>query len=70
MENVYAVERIAAARLDDLRAAAARIALIESGRAGRRGWGRAVGSVLVRLVRWLAGGAGAAGANAGVRVAR
>ncbi|HSB42564.1 MAG TPA: hypothetical protein VLK28_12085 [Methylomirabilota bacterium] len=70
MENVYAVERIAAARLEDLRAAAARIALIESGRVGRRGWGRVVGAALVRFGRWLAGGGGAEAANAGVRVAR
>ena len=69
-DNVYAVEKIAAARLADLRAASARIALIESARGGRRGWGSAVGTVLVRLGQWLAAGEGAEGANAGVRVTR
>jgi hypothetical protein len=69
-DNVYAVEKIAAARLADLRATSARIALIESARGGRRGLGSAVGAALIRLGQWLVEGEGAEAANAGVRVAR
>ncbi len=69
--NVYAVEVIAAARLAELRARCARVALIESARAGRRrGLGTAVGGALIRVGQWLARDAAAAAPNAGVRVAR
>jgi hypothetical protein len=69
--NVYAVEVIAAARLTELRAGCARVALIESVRADRRrGLGTAVGGALIRVGQWLARDDAAAGPNAGVRVAR
>jgi hypothetical protein len=66
-DNIYAVETIAAARLAELRLACARMRLAESARDGRRGAGAALGVALIRLGRWLAPGAAAAGANAGVR---
>ena len=48
--NVYAVEVIAAARLAELRAGCARVALIESARGDRRrGLGTAVGGALIRV---------------------
>lgn len=67
--NVYVVEKLAESRLADLRAAAARAALAESVRVEPRGVGPAVGSVLIRLGRWLAP-AEVAAANGGVRVGR
>ena len=68
--NLYATEKMAAARLAELRADRTRAALVESARGGRRGAGVAVGSALIRLGRWLAGGAAVAAPNAGVRVGR
>jgi hypothetical protein len=68
--NLYATEKIAAGRLADLRAACARIALVESARGRRRGPGAAVGAALIRVGRWLAQDEGVAAANAGVRLAR
>ncbi len=68
--NIYATEKIVAGRLADLRAAGARVVLLESAGVGPRGLGAAVGSTFIRLGRWLAPGEGAAAPNAGVRVAR
>jgi hypothetical protein len=68
--NIYATEKLAAARLADLRAARARAALAESSRGPRRGLGRVVGQVLIRVGRRLAEGAAVTAANAGVRGAR
>ena len=68
--NIYAIEKIAAGRLDDLRAAGARAGLVESARVGPRGVGPAVGAALIRLGHWLAPGAAAGASNAGVRVVR
>ena len=68
--NTYATEKIVAERLADLRAASARVALIESAGLGPRGVGPAVGSALIRLGHWLAPDEGVAAPNAGVRVAR
>jgi len=68
--NTYATEKIAAGRLADLRAACARVALIESAGVGPRGVGPVVGSALIRLGHWLAPDEAVAAPNAGVRVAR
>lgn len=68
--NIYAIEKITDGRLAELRAAGARVALIEAARIGPRGVGAAVGSALIRLGHWLAPAEAAAPPNAGVRVAR
>lgn len=68
--NIYVIEKVAAGRLAELRAAGARAALAEAARVGPRGVGPAVGSVLIRLGRWLAPDEAGAGPNARVRVAR
>lgn len=68
--NTYAIEKIAAGRLAELRAVGARVALLESVRLGPRGVGPAVGSALIRLGHWLAPDDTGAAPNAGVRVAR
>lgn len=68
--STYATEKIAEMRLADLRAATARAALIESAGLPRRGLGHALGSVLIRVGRWLAPGDAVAAPNGGVRVAR
>lgn len=68
--NAYATEKMAAGRLADLRADGARARLIASVRIGPRGTGAAVGSVLIRLGRWLAPDEAVAPPNAGVRVVR
>ena len=68
--NTYAIEKIANGRLTELRAAGARVTLIESARIGPRGVGVAVGSALIRLGHWLAPAEAASAPNAGVRVAR
>jgi hypothetical protein len=67
--NLYALEKIAAQRLLDLRSARAHAALLASAWSPRPGLGTALGVVLIRAGEWLAGGA-AAGRKAGVRVAR
>lgn len=67
--NTYATEKIVAARLDDLRAASARVALIQTA-GSPRGVGSAVGVALIRLGHWLAPDEPGAAPNAGVRVAR
>jgi hypothetical protein len=68
--NIYATEKIVAGHLADLRAAGARVVLLESAGVGPRGLGAAVGSTFIRLGRWLAPGEAGAAPNAGVRVAR
>lgn len=68
--NTYAAEKLVAGRLAELRAAGARVALLESARVSPRGVGAAVGSTLIRLGHWLAPDEGVAAPNAGVRVAR
>jgi hypothetical protein len=68
--NIYATEKIAAARLADLRAARVRAALAESSRGSRRGLGRLLGAVLIRVGRRLTEGGAVTAANAGVRGAR
>jgi hypothetical protein len=68
--NTYVIEKIAAGRLADLRAAGARAVLVESARIGPRGVRPALGSALIRLGHWLAPDAVVAAPNAGVRVAR
>jgi len=68
--NTYAIEKIANGRLAELRAAGARVALIEAARIGPRGVGATVGSALIRLGHWLAPTEVAAPPNAGVRVVR
>jgi hypothetical protein len=65
----YITEKMAAARLDDLREQSARLALLDQARGGRRGLAPRLGAVLVRLGRWLARDA-VPGRNGGVRVAR
>ena len=68
--NVYVVEKLAAVRLDELRAERRRIALLEAARGPRAGIASSLGGALIRLGRWLAQGDPVAGRNAGVRVAR
>ena len=68
--NTYAIEKLVAGRLADLRAASARVALLRSAQIGRRGVGVAVGAALIRLGHWLAPGEAVSAPNAGVRVAR
>ena len=65
----YITEKMAAARLDDLREQSARLALLDQARGGRSTLARDLGIVLIRLGRWLAR-EGAPGRNGGVRVAR
>ena len=65
----YITEKMAAARLEELREQSARLALLDQARAGRPGLAPRLGAVLVRLGRWLARD-GVPGRNGGVRVAR
>ncbi|MFI5373141.1 MAG: hypothetical protein ACHQ8D_00725 [Candidatus Rokuibacteriota bacterium] len=65
----YITEKMAAARLDELREQSARLALLDQARGGRRALTHGLGTALVRLGRWLARD-GASGRNGGVRVAR
>ena len=70
--SAYAVEKLAASRLADLRAERSRLALLEDAREGRPGVASALGVALVRLGRWLApagstGGGRAGGASAALR---
>jgi hypothetical protein len=62
--NVYAVSKIAEARLTELREERARIALLESVRDPRAGVGARVGAALIRLGRWLGAGEPGAGRSA------
>ncbi len=66
--SAYVSEKMAAARLEDLRRESAQVALLESVSPGRRPIGVALGAVLIRMGRWMAQERGAAGRNAGVRV--
>jgi hypothetical protein len=68
--NIYAVEMIAAQRLADLRAACAKVALIEVAAGTRPGVASAAGAALIRAGQWLTGRGAVARANAGVRAAR
>jgi len=68
--SVYVTEKLATARLDDLRQESARISLLHSIPRGRGPIAFALGALRVRARRWLAHGPAAAGRNAGVRVAR
>ena len=65
----YVMEKMAATRLEELRAHSARLALLERARGGRRGLARRLGAALVRLGRWLVRD-GIPGRNGRVRVAR
>ena len=67
--SVYVVEKLAALRLDELRAEGRRIALLEAARGPRARIASGLGLTLIRLGRWLAQGDPVAGRNAGVRVA-
>jgi len=55
--NLYAMEKIVAARLNELRRERAQIALLDSVRPRRRGIGRRLGVALVRIGQRLAQGA-------------
>jgi hypothetical protein len=68
--SAYVTEKMAAARLDDLRRESARVSLLHSLSRGRGPLALALGALLVRAGRWLAHGHGPAARNAGVRVAR
>jgi len=68
--SVYVVEKLAAVRLDELRAERRRIALLEEVRTPRSGIASGLGVALISLGRWLAQGDPGAGGKAGVRVAR
>jgi hypothetical protein len=68
--SVYVVEKLAAVRLDELRAEGRRIALLTTVREPRFGVAAGLGVALIRLGRWLTAGYPVAGRNAGVRVAR
>jgi hypothetical protein len=65
----YITEKMAAARLEDLREQSARLALLHQARGGRRPLAHGLGTALIRLGRWLARD-GVPGRNGGVRVAR
>jgi len=68
--SAYVTEKMATARLDDLRRESARISLLHSIPRGRGPIAFVLGALLVRAGRRLAHGPAAAGRNAGVRVAR
>ena len=68
--GVYVVEKLAAVRLDELRAEGRRIALLAAVRGPRPRIASGLGVALIRLGRWLAQGDPVAGGKAGVRVAR
>jgi hypothetical protein len=68
--GVYVVEKLAAVRLDELRAERRRIALLAAARGPRSGIASGLGGALIRLGRWLAQENRGASPNAGVRVAR
>jgi hypothetical protein len=65
----YITEKMAAARLEELREQSARLALLDQARGGRGGLAHGLGTALVRLGRWLARD-GVPGRNGGARVAR
>ncbi|HEU5218192.1 MAG TPA: hypothetical protein VFU23_06005 [Gemmatimonadales bacterium] len=67
--GAYVTEKLAAARLGELRQESARLALLDRAGVGRRGLGPRLGIALTRLGRWLARD-GTPARNAGVRVAR
>jgi hypothetical protein len=67
--NDYIVEKLAVARLDELREQSARLALLAQARPGRRGVVSRLGAALTDLGQRLARD-GVAGRNGGVRVAR
>ena len=68
--SVYVVEKLAAVRLDELRAEGRRVALLEAVRRPRSGLAPGLGTALIRLGRWLAPGKPVVSGKAGVRVAR
>jgi hypothetical protein len=68
--SVYVVEKLAAVRLDELRAEGRRIALLEAARGPRPRIASGLGVALIHLGRWLAQGDPVVGGKAGVRVAR
>ena len=55
MDNVYALDKLAELRLNEMRAERARIALLESLRAPRRGAVERLGAALIRAGQWLSG---------------
>lgn len=65
----YITEKVAAARLGELREQCARLTLLAEARRGRRGLIPRLGIGLARLGRWLAR-AGSPGGNGRVRAAR
>lgn len=67
--NLYAVEKMAAQRLLELRAARAHAALLASTRTERVGVAAVVGGVLIRAGEWLARGGPSPRSNGEVRVA-
>lgn len=68
--SMYAVEKLAALRLDELRAEARRIALLEVARGPRPRIASGLGVALIHLGRWLAQEDPVVGGKAGVRVTR
>ncbi len=68
--SAYVTEKMAAARLDDLRRESARVSLLHAISRRPRPIAFALCALLVRVGRWLAHGSAAPGRNAGVRVAR
>ena len=65
----YVTEKVAAARLGELREQCARLTLLDQARRGRRGLIPRLGIGLIRLSRWLARGGDPVG-NGRVRAAR
>ncbi|HTI57268.1 MAG TPA: hypothetical protein VMC04_23735 [Verrucomicrobiae bacterium] len=65
----YVTEKMAAARLEELRERSARLALLDQVRGGRGPLARSLGAALVRVGRWLAPDE-VPDRNGGVRVAR
>ncbi len=68
--SVYGVEKLAAMRLDELRADGRRVALLEAVRRPRSRIVSGLGAALMRVGRWLALGKPIVGGKAGVRLAR
>ena len=55
MENIYALNKLAEAHLNEMRAERARVALLDSLRGPRRGLVERLGAALIRAGQWLSG---------------
>jgi hypothetical protein len=55
MDNVYVLDKLAEARLNEMRAERAHVALLDSLRGPRRGLVERLGAGLIRAGQWLSG---------------